>query len=134
MEALQIETTERLLGEYLKRHGQHFSGAGRTVVQTFISASEPISILDLAFSVKRLDPLVSLGTVRRYLKLLTEAGLAAANQAVTPTGRGPMLFGLVTDPKPSSGSCAHRHLACKDCGAVIDAENQNAAGEVRARN
>ena len=32
------------------------------------------------------DPLVSLGTVRRYLKLLTEAGLAAANQAVKLSG------------------------------------------------
>jgi Fur family ferric uptake transcriptional regulator len=125
---MQIKTTEGLLAEYLKRRGQHFSGADRTVVRAFIGASEPISILDLAFSVKRLDPLVSLGTVRRYLKLLTEAGLATANQAVELSGRGPMLFELVPDPKPDSGGCVHRHLVCKDCGTIIDIENRRTAG------
>jgi Fe2+ or Zn2+ uptake regulation protein len=130
MEAMQIETTERLLADHLKRAGRHFSGAGRTVVQAFLHAGKPISVLDLTFSVKRLDPLVSLATVRGYMKLLRNAGLAVAIPACNPSGRGPMLFQLVTDPKPNSGGCPHRHLVCKDCGAVIDTENQHAGGEV----
>jgi Fe2+ or Zn2+ uptake regulation protein len=123
MEATQIDTTERLLAEYLKAEGRHFSRAGRTVVRAFTNAGEPISILDLTIAVKRLDPLVSLSTVRGYLKFIRQAGLATAAKAVTTRGdRGPMLFEMVRNPIPAIGGfapCAHRQVVCKDCGAAI---------------
>jgi Fe2+ or Zn2+ uptake regulation protein len=72
----------------------------------------------MLYRVKRLDPLVSFGTVYRFLTLLAASGLATT---IPRERRGPLRFVKVTTPK-QPGQCNHAHLVCKDCGAVVQAQ------------
>jgi Fur family ferric uptake transcriptional regulator len=70
--------------------------------------------------VKKEDLNIGFTTVYRTLKIIVGCGMGQALPSVDG----------VTRYEHEYSRCTHRHLVCKDCGAVIDTENQNAAGEV----
>ena len=119
------EATETMLENYLRSQGECFSGSrARVVCIALAETDKPVSSQELLFLVQRLDSLVSHGTVSRYLKILTSAGLAVAIPPANP--RGSARFELVRDRKQTPEGCTHRHLVCNDCGALVEAEKVGA--------
>jgi Fe2+ or Zn2+ uptake regulation protein len=101
--------------QFLKESGHYFGPRVRLLVQVFCDAKEPLGAKEMLYRVKRLDPLVSFGTVYRFLTLLAASGLATT---IPRERRGPLRFAKVTTPK-LPGQCNHAHLVCKDCGANV---------------
>lgn len=116
---------ETMLLEKLKESGliSNLTQQVRQVLHVFVASTEPVSIKDLLYAVKRFDPLVSKFTVIRLMNKLTECGLALAiqpqrHQQATKYSKGysnVIPIAVNTD----TIACIHQNLVCADCGAVI---------------
>ena len=98
--------------DYVRKHGLKSTQQRDVIVDLFLRSSGHISIDDLLSKVRRRSPKVGYATVYRTMKLLTDAGIAAARQF----GDGQTRFEV------SSGE-HHDHLICNQCGLILEFEN-----------
>ena len=112
---MELDQMTDQFDQFLKESGHYFGPRVRLLVQVFCDSKEPLGAKEMLYRVKRLDPLVSFGTVYRFLTLLAASGLATT---IPRERRGPVRFAKVTTPK-QPGQCNHAHLVCKDCGAIV---------------
>jgi Fur family ferric uptake transcriptional regulator len=98
--------------EYVRKHGLKSTQQRDVIVDLFLRSSGHISIDDLWSKVRRRNPKVGYATVYRTMKLLTDAGIAAARQF----GDGQTRFEVSSDHH-------HDHLICNQCGLILEFEN-----------
>jgi Fe2+ or Zn2+ uptake regulation protein len=111
----EITHAEEFFHQQLRRVGMHFSKRRRVVVRAFLRAPGPVSAHDLLYLVKKEDVFIAFGTVYRTLKTIVACGLG--REVASPDG--------VTRYEHEHSRCLHRHLVCKDCGAVIEEQKES---------
>lgn len=84
------------------------------IVEEFLRCEAHVSVEELHAAVRRRNPKIGYATVYRTLKLLAEAGLAAARQF----GDGQTRYELEGPDSPH-----HDHLICMQCGLILEFEN-----------
>jgi Fur family ferric uptake transcriptional regulator len=98
---------------YLERKGLKTTQQREAIVDAFLRTSGHVALEDLLSSARRKHPRVGLATVYRTVKLLEEAGIAAARHF----GPGQTLYEI------SEGRAHHDHLICDACGFIIEFES-----------
>ena len=103
-------TPAATLGAWIARKGLKHSRQRDRIAQTFFAMRGHVSIEELAGRVRQRDPHVSLATVYRTMKLLSECGLAAPRQF----GDGQTRY------EAAAGKQHHDHLICTACGEIVE--------------
>jgi Fur family ferric uptake transcriptional regulator len=98
---------------YLERKGLKTTQQREAIVDAFLRSSGHVALEDLLSSARRKHPRVGLATVYRTVKLLEEAGIAAARHF----GPGQTLYEV------AEGRAHHDHLICDACGFIIEFES-----------
>ena len=98
---------------YLQRKGLKTTQQREAIVDAFLRTSGHVALEDLLSQARRKPPGVGLATVYRTVKLLEEAGIAAARHF----GPGQTLYEI------SEGRAHHDHLICDSCGFIQEFEN-----------
>ena len=99
--------------EYLQRKGLKTTQQREAIVDAFLRSSGHVALEDLLSSARRKHPGVGLATVYRTVKLLEEAGIAAARHF----GPGQTLYEI------AEGRAHHDHLICDSCGFITEFES-----------
>jgi len=99
--------------DYLRRKGLKTTQQREAIVDAFMRTSGHVGLEDLLTRARRSQPSVGLATVYRTIKLLQEAGIAAARHF----GPGQTLYEV------SEGRAHHDHLICDSCGFITEFEN-----------
>jgi len=109
----EAEHQEQLLKAYLQERGLKSTRQRSLIVEAFLDHGGHASVEELWSKVRQRDPKVSVATVYRTMKLLSEAGLAHAQNF----GDGQTRF------EPAHGREHHDHLICTRCGDIVEFEN-----------
>jgi Fur family ferric uptake transcriptional regulator len=99
--------------DYLRRKGLKTTQQREAIVDAFLRTSGHVGLEDLLSDARRAQPSVGLATVYRTVKLLEEAGIAAARHF----GPGQTLYEV------SEGRAHHDHLICDNCGFITEFES-----------
>ena len=113
---MELDQMTAQFDQFLKESGHYFGSRGRLLAQVFCDSQEPLSAKEMLYRVKRLDPMLSFGTIYRFLTLIAASGLATT---IPRERRGPIRYQKVSAPV-QVGQCKHSHLVCKDCGAIVE--------------
>lgn len=114
---------QTLLAGYLEQKGLRSTRQRSLIIDTFFSSGGHLSAEELLAKVRSQDPKVSVATIYRTMKLLTECGLAHARHF----GDGQTRF----DPGHD-----HDHVVCTTCGTIVefdDVEFERWKTEIAAR-
>ncbi|HVU49304.1 MAG TPA: transcriptional repressor [Polyangia bacterium] len=99
--------------DYLRKKGLKTTQQREAIVDAFLRTSGHVNLEDLLTHARRKQPSVGLATVYRTVKLLEEAGIAAARHF----GPGQTLYEV------SEGRAHHDHLICESCGYITEFES-----------
>lgn len=102
----------RTLGRFMQQKGLKRSRQREVVAQVFYRTGGHIPVEALVARVRRLEPRVSVATVYRTMKLLSQCGLAVARQFQDGQTR--------YEPALTHH---HDHLICQLCGRIIEFED-----------
>ena len=109
----EITSSEPLdvLREYVSNNGLKFTRQRELIAEVFFRAGGHLTVEDLLERVREHDPQVSLATVYRTMKLLTDCGLADAHR-----------FGdRHVRYEPNEGEDEHHdHIICIECGKIVE--------------
>jgi len=108
------EQALRKFQEYLHNAGLNNSRRKSAVLQVFVRTTKPVTLMELVYLVKKEGDDVSYHTTFHALKLFIAAGLATQIASREP-GEAQQFTHQLTQ-------CGHPHLACKDCGALVEAQ------------
>jgi len=108
----EIDRAEELLSQQLRRLGMKRTKQRSTILRVILQTTEPISAHELLYLIKKDDLFIGFTTVYRTLKTIVACGL----------GKKVISDGAV--PRYVHDHCSHRHVVCKDCGAVVDVKEQ----------
>jgi Fur family ferric uptake transcriptional regulator len=108
------ESPAETLGAYLAQKGLKHSRQRDHIVETFFGMGGHVSVEELVARVRRIDPHISIATVYRTMKLLSECGLAVARHF----GDGQTRY------EPGAGKDHHDHLICTGCGEIVEFANE----------
>ncbi|MBX2814032.1 MAG: transcriptional repressor [Myxococcales bacterium] len=103
-----------ILRAYVSNQGLKFTRQRELIAEVFFRAGGHLTVDDLLEHVREHDPQVSLATVYRTMKLLTECGLAETHR-----------FGdrhVLYEPSEADGE-HHDHIICLDCGKIVEFYN-----------
>ncbi|MEM1025912.1 MAG: Fur family transcriptional regulator [Myxococcota bacterium] len=104
-----------ILRDYVAKNGLKFTRQRELIADVFFRAGGHLKVEDLLEEVRKEDPQVSLATIYRTMKLLTECGLAEPHRF----GDGHTRY------EPSDAEDEHHdHLICTECGHIIEFFNQ----------
>jgi Fur family ferric uptake transcriptional regulator len=106
-------TKEEVLGRYMAQRGLKSTRQRNLIIDTFFSAAGHLSVEDVWAKVRQRDAKVSVATVYRTMKLLSECGLAHARNF----GDGQTRY------EAAVGRHHHDHLICTQCGTIVEFEN-----------
>jgi Fur family ferric uptake transcriptional regulator len=98
---------------HLEQRGLKHSRQRELVAEVFFDAGGHVAVEELTRRVRAEDPRVSVATVYRTMKLLSECGLAVARQ----------FDGGQTRYEPGAGRAHHDHLICTSCGEIVEFAN-----------
>jgi Fur family transcriptional regulator, ferric uptake regulator len=104
---------EQVLSRYMAQHGLKSTRQRSLIIDTFFAAGGHLSVEDLWNKVRALDARVSVATVYRTMKLLSDCGLAHARNF----GDGQTRY------EAAAGRHHHDHLICTRCGTIVEFEN-----------
>lgn len=108
---MELTKSQETLRAYVAKKGLKFTRQRELIAEVFFASSGHLKVEDLLEKVRALDPQVSLATVYRTMKLLTECGLASPRQF----GDGHTRY------EPSEdGEQHHDHLICTRCGLIVE--------------
>lgn len=99
------------LRAYVAKNGLKFTKQRELIAEVFFAAQGHLTAEDLLEHVRKHDNQVSLATVYRTMKLLTDCGLA-----------NPHRFGerqTVYEPSETDEE-HHDHIICRDCGKIFE--------------
>jgi Fur family ferric uptake transcriptional regulator len=98
----------------LAQRGLKHSRQRNAIVETFYAMGGHVAVDELVARVRERDPRVSVATVYRTMKLLSECGLAAARHF----GDGQTRY------EAAMRRHHHDHLICTGCGAIVEFESE----------
>lgn len=110
----QVSGPTATLAAYIQERGLKQSRQRERIAQSFFAMGGHVTVEQLVARVRRDDPRVSVATVYRTMKLLSECGLAVARQF----GDGQTRY------EASAGRDHHDHLICTACGEIIEFANE----------
>ncbi len=113
MTELETQNRQALLDKYMAEKGLKSTRQRALIVDTFFDAGGHVSVEDVWSRVRKLDARVSVATVYRTMKLLSDSGLAHARNF----GDGQTRY------EAAIGREHHDHLICTHCGKIIEFEN-----------
>ena len=105
--------TKATCRDYLRKKGLKTTQQREAIVDAFLRSSGHVGLEDLLSHARKKHPSVGLATVYRTVKLLEEAGIAAARHF----GPGQTLYEV------SEGRAHHDHLICDSCGFITEFES-----------
>lgn len=104
---------DAVLAKYMSERGLKSTRQRSLIIDTFFEAHGHLSVEEVWAQVRARDPKVSVATVYRTMKLLSESGLAHARNF----GDGQTRY------EPAVGRHHHDHLICTNCGRIVEFEN-----------
>ena len=113
MTHVQDQNHEELLARFMADHGLKSTRQRTLIVETFFASEGHLSVEELWDKVRSTDARVSVATVYRTMKLLSESGLAHARNF----GDGQTRY------EAAVGRHHHDHLICTNCGTIVEFEN-----------
>ena len=102
-----------VLNRYRAEHGLKSTRQRSLIIDTFFELQGHLSVEELWSKVRQSDNKVSVATVYRTMKLLSECGLAHARNF----GDGQTRY------EAAIGRHHHDHLICTRCGTIVEFEN-----------
>jgi Fur family ferric uptake transcriptional regulator len=112
-----FEHADQKFRNYLRNVGMHGTSNKRTLVlRVFLSTSKPVTVMELAYLVKKEDVGLSYHTVYQTMNRLVACGLAIKMESTTEA--------LRYRHELTFENCSHHHLVCNDCGAVVEEQKQ----------
>jgi Fur family transcriptional regulator, ferric uptake regulator len=111
----ETQDPREVLRDYVAKHGLKLTRQRELIADVFFAAEGHLKVEDLLERVREKDPNVSLATVYRTMKLLTECGLAS-----------PHRFGDTSvryEPADDHDE-HHDHLICTRCGKIVEFFNE----------
>jgi len=110
-----FERADQQFREYLKNVGMHGGSKKKAVVlRVFLRTTKPVTVMELAYLVKREDIGLSYHTVYQTMNRLVASGLAIKIESPREA--------LRYRHELTFAKCLHPHLVCKDCGATVELE------------
>lgn len=109
----QERNHEELLARFMADHGLKSTRQRTLIVETFFGSEGHLSVEELWDKVRGTDARVSVATVYRTMKLLSDSGLAHARNF----GDGQTRY------EAAVGRHHHDHLICTSCGTIVEFEN-----------
>jgi Fur family ferric uptake transcriptional regulator len=106
-------TKDEVLSRYMAERGLKSTRQRSLIIDTFFEAGGHLSVEQLWSKVRQQDAKVSVATVYRTMKLLSECGLAHAQNF----GDGQTRY------EAAVGRHHHDHLICTRCGTIVEFEN-----------
>lgn len=103
----------QLLARFMAEHGLKTTRQRSLIVETFFGSEGHLSVEELWSKVRGADARVSVATVYRTMKLLSDSGLAHARNF----GDGQTRY------EAAVGRHHHDHLICTSCGTIVEFEN-----------
>ncbi len=113
MTQAQEQNHGELLARFMADHGLKSTRQRTLIVETFFASEGHLSVEELWDKVRSSDARVSVATVYRTMKLLSESGLAHARNF----GDGQTRY------EAAVGRHHHDHLICTNCGTIVEFEN-----------
>lgn len=113
-QAAQVARLRQRFADYVQKQKLKSTQQRDVIVDQFLRSTGHISIEDLLARVRKKAPKVGYATVYRTLKLLADAGIAAARQF----GDGQTRYEVMGE-----GHGHHDHLICVSCGLILEFEN-----------
>jgi Fur family ferric uptake transcriptional regulator len=107
------EEKEARLSRYMAEHGLKSTRQRSLIIDSFFALGGHLSVEELWSRVRQDDTKVSVATVYRTMKLLSDCGLAHARNF----GDGQTRY------EAAVGRDHHDHLICTRCGQIIEFEN-----------
>lgn len=101
------------LQKFMAQHGLKGTRQRSLIIDTFFEKGGHVSVEELWNQVRSLDQKVSVATVYRTMRLLSECGLAHARNF----GDGQTRY------EAAAGREHHDHLICTDCGKIVEFED-----------
>lgn len=108
----ELEESKQILARYMSERGLKSTRQRSLILDTFFHAGGHLNVEEVLAKVREVDPRVSVATVYRTMKLLTESGVAHARQF----GDGQTRFEVATEH--------HDHLICTSCGEIVEFEDE----------
>ena len=104
---------DEVLARYMAQRGLKSTRQRSIIIDTFFGLDGHHTVEDLWARVRQQDPRVSVATVYRTMKLLSDCGLAHARNF----GDGQTRY------EAAVGRHHHDHLICTHCGLIVEFEN-----------
>jgi Fur family transcriptional regulator, ferric uptake regulator len=104
---------DEVLARFMAQRGLKSTRQRTLIIDTFFQLGGHLSVEDVWAKVRQQDAKVSVATVYRTMKLLSECGLAHARNV----GDGQTRY------EPAAGRDHHDHLICTRCGRIVEFEN-----------
>lgn len=108
------ESPTATLCAYIEERGLKHSRQRDRIAETFFAMGGHVSVEELVARVRRIDPRVSVATVYRTMKLLSDCGLAIPRHF----GGGQARY------EAAAGRAHHDHLICTGCGTIVEFANE----------
>lgn len=105
------QTPQDLLKSYVSKHGLKLTKQRQRIADVFLACEEHITVEQLLDRVRQVDKRVSLATVYRTIKLLTDCGLAQPHRFDN--------WQIVYEPARGKEH-HHDHMICMDCNRIIE--------------
>jgi Fur family transcriptional regulator, ferric uptake regulator len=102
------------LGAYIAAKGLKHSRQRDRIAETFFAMGGHVSVEELVARVRRIDPRISVATVYRTMRLLSDCGLAIPRH----------FGGGQTRYEAAAGREHHDHLICTVCGEIFEFANE----------
>jgi Fur family ferric uptake transcriptional regulator len=109
-----VSSAASALAAYIEEKGLKRSRQRDRIAQVFFATPGHVTVEELVARVRREDPRISVATVYRTMKLLSECGLAAGRQF----GDGQTRY------EPAGQREHHDHLICTACGTIVEFANE----------
>jgi Fur family transcriptional regulator, ferric uptake regulator len=109
----RVDSRDEVLNRYMAQRGLKSTRQRSLIIDTFFDTGGHLSVEELWSKVRQADAKVSVATVYRTMKLLSECGLAHARNF----GDGQTRY------EAAVGRHHHDHLICTRCGTIVEFEN-----------
>ena len=107
------EDRDAVLNKYMSKHGLKSTRQRALIIESFFQIGGHLSVEELWSRVRSQDSKVSVATVYRTMKLLSESGLVHARNF----GDGQTRYEVAV------GRHHHDHLICTRCKTIVEFEN-----------
>jgi len=112
----RYEQVLQRLSTYMQGRGLKLTRQRELILRCFLASEAHLSVEQLLVLARVQDPGIGPATVYRAIKLFVQAGIASERRFA----EGASLY----EPELDGQDQHHDHLICRDCGRILEFENQ----------